>query len=133
MTKRIFDASLSSLDDALSFSRSTLSSLGCPSDTAGKLILCLEELFVNVSSYAYGGNVGKVELSFRVDGGALRATVTDSGIPFDPTAKPDPDITLSAEERTAGGLGIFMVKKLTDSLKYERRGEKNVVTVIKKL
>ncbi|MBO4733697.1 MAG: ATP-binding protein, partial [Clostridia bacterium] len=58
-------------------------------------------------------------------------TFIDSGVPFDPTAKDDPDVTLSAEERKIGGLGIYMVKKSMDDFTYEYKDGKNVVTITK--
>ena len=68
------------------------------------------------------------------DADARRATLTfiDSGTPYDPLAKPDPDITLSAAERQIGGLGIYMVKKSMDDMRYERRDNQNILTIVKK-
>ena len=62
----------------------------------------------------------------------MAITFEDTGIPYDPLAKEDPDITLSAAERQIGGLGIFMVKKSMDDMRYERRDDKNILTIVKK-
>ena len=98
--------------------------------------LALEEAVSNVMLYAYPGrNDGKVFVEFAKakdeQGEKLIFTISDSGIPFDPTAKPEADITLSAEERAIGGLGIHLVRKLMDEIRYERQDEKNILTLVK--
>ena len=100
--------------------------------------LALEEAVSNVMLYAYPGrNDGKVFVEFvrtrDENGDKLVFTVSDSGIPFDPTRKPDADIGLSAEERAIGGLGIHLVRQLMDVIEYERIDDKNILTLIKKL
>lgn len=93
--------------------------------------LALEEAVVNVMNYAYPGETGR-ELWLCADGDAKRITFTliDEGAPFDPTAKEDPDITLSAEEREIGGLGIFLVNQLMESVTYRREDEKNILEMV---
>lgn len=98
------------------------------------LNLALEEAATNVALYAYpegSDNSFDLEAILRQD--SVEFTLADSGKPFDPTAKEDPDITLSAEERPIGGLGIFLVKQIMDKVKYERRNDKNYLRMIKKL
>ena len=84
--------------------------------------------------YAYPeGQQGNVEIEAMTDGQWLTFVIRDSGTPFDPTTKEDADTTLSAEERPIGGLGIFLVRQLMDVIQYQRDGDKNVLTLRKKL
>ena len=93
----------------------------------------LEELFVNISHYAYPEGNGWAEVHVCVEDGVMELTLIDGGIPFDPLAKPDPDVTLLAEERQIGGLGIYMVKRAMDAMDYEYRDGQNCLTLVKKL
>ena len=97
--------------------------------------VAVEEIFVNIASYAYGPETGQAEIRFRSEAetGTAEITFIDRGAPFDPLAKPDPDVTLPAEERQIGGLGIFMVKKSMDDVRYEYREAQNILTIRKKL
>ena len=96
--------------------------------------LAIEEAVVNVMSYAYpAGVVGNVNIEAQADEERLKFTITDNGIPFDPTAKAEVDTTLSAEDRPIGGLGIHLVRQLMDSINYERIDGKNILTLRKKL
>ena len=110
--------------------------LGIPMELNMPINLALEEAVSNVMLYAYPGrNDGKVFVEFAKakdeQGEKLIFTISDSGIPFDPTAKPEADITLSAEDRAIGGLGIHLVRKLMDEIRYERQDEKNILTLVK--
>lgn len=133
MVTRVFDASDDCLNDAISFVEEQLEEFDCPMKAVMQITVCVEEMFVNVAHYAYEGEKGTVALTIGMEGDSVAITLTDSGMPFDPLAKEDPDITLSAEERRIGGLGIFMVKKSMDSVRYERRDNENVFTMTKKL
>ena len=95
--------------------------------------VAIEEVFVNVAHYAYGSGEGDMNLSIGFDkqSRAITFRMTDKGIPFDPLKKPDPDITLSAEEREIGGLGIFITKKTMDSVTYAYENGENILTMIK--
>ncbi len=98
------------------------------------LNLAIEEAVVNVMQYAYPKECkGEVEIKILADNEWLTFTITDSGVAFDPTTKDDADTTLSAEERPIGGLGIFLVRKLMDIIKYVRDNNKNILTLRKKL
>ncbi len=97
-----------------------------------QMAVALEEIFVNVAHYAYKGEKGDVKLSLKICGGEITLSFTDSGFPFNPLKKEDPDITLSAEERQIGGLGIFMVKKSMDDVFYEYKNDNNILTLVKK-
>ena len=112
-----------------------LESAGCSMATQLAIDVAVEELFVNIASYAYDGKNGTVTVRVTLHEKPLAAEITfiDSGNPYDPLAKPDPDVTLSAKERRKGGLGIFMVKNTMDDMKYEYKDGKNVLTLFKNL
>jgi len=102
--------------------------------TTMKLNLAIEEAVVNVMNYAYpAGTKGDVNIEAQANDVRLKFVITDSGVPFDPTAKKEVDTTLSAEERSIGGLGIHLVRQIMDSINYERVGGTNVLTLRKKL
>ena len=125
---------LSQVSSLVSFVRGVTERF-CFSDRQAKAIrLALEEIVVNVIDYAYPeGTEGLIDVRAWSDGRVLRFVVTDSGIPFDPTAVPPADTTLSAEERPIGGLGIHMARSLMDDVRYERTDEENILTLEKKL
>lgn len=96
--------------------------------------IAAEEIFVNIAHYAYKDSPKdrKAWVIFRITGGDYaHLTFVDEGAPYDPLAKPDPDISLSADERDIGGLGIFMVKKSMDSVVYRNVGGRNRLTISK--
>ena len=97
-----------------------------------KLRLCIEEAVENVVSYAYTGGNGWMEAGTERKDNVIYVWMKDAGIPFDPLAKPDPDITLPAEERQIGGLGIFLCKQLMDSVSYRFEDGCNIFTMSKK-
>ncbi len=98
------------------------------------LNLALEEAVTNVMMYAYpAGEKGLVDIEAELKDGKLTFRITDSGIPFDPTSVPDADISLDAEKRPVGGLGIFLVRRIMDIVSYERRDGKNILTMQKYL
>ena len=108
--------------------------VGLDMSTTMSMNLALEEAVVNVMSYAYPpGTVGDVTIEAMANEIQLKFIITDSGKPFDPTAKEDIDTTLPAEERVIGGLGIHLVRQIMDSINYERIDGKNVLTLRKKL
>ena len=112
-----------------------LESAGCSMATQLAIDVAVEEMFVNIASYAYDGKTGTVTVRIAIHKEPLSAEIIfiDSGNRYDPLAKPDPDITLSAKERRKGGLGIFMVKNTMDDMKYEYKDGKNVLTLMKNL
>lgn len=96
--------------------------------------LVLEEVVTNVVMYAYPeGKHGSIEIVAKCDGNSVTFVISDSGKPFDPTLVPDVDVTLPAEERRIGGLGIFLIRQMMDSLEYRRQGGKNILVLNKKI
>lgn len=127
------EASLSNLERALAFVDETLEQMGCPMKQQMQVDLALEEAFVNVANYAYGGEPGPVSLSVLAEGetGELTITLMDRGTPFDPLGREEPDLSLPAEEREIGGLGILMVKKSMDVVRYAYENGQNILTMVK--
>ena len=102
--------------------------------TASAINLALEEIVTNVIMYAYPkGTEGFAEIKVRTRDNAIDFEVNDSGKPFDPTAMPEVDITLGAEDRKIGGLGIHLARKIMDAISYERKNDKNILTLTKML
>ena len=102
--------------------------------TTMSLNLAMEEAVVNVMSYAYpAGTVGNVDIDAEFANGQLTFVLSDSGTPFDPTQAGTPDLTLDAEERPIGGLGIFLVRQIMDSIVYRRSDGKNILTLTKNI
>ena len=116
------------------FIKTVTEQLGIEPTLAGKLRLAVEEAVVNVIDYAYPMEInGKIEIGIQSDGETLRVIIRDSGVAFDPTAKEKTDVSLSAEERPIGGLGILLVRELMDSINYERINGENILTLTKKI
>jgi anti-sigma regulatory factor (Ser/Thr protein kinase) len=98
------------------------------------LTLVLEEAVVNVINYAYPKEDHEsIYLSAKMQDGSIIFVLSDSGKEFDPTMAPEADVTLSAEDRQIGGLGIFLIRQIMNEVKYERIDGKNVLTLEKKL
>ena len=114
-----------------------MSSPDIPDDEAlrFKLRLSIEEAVENVVRYAYEGGIGWLEAGTSLDKDTLVLTVElrDAGVPFNPRNREDPDITLSAEEREVGGLGIFLCKQMMDNLNYRYEDGNNILTMTKKI
>lgn len=127
------EAKTENLDQVLAFVDEELEKYGCGMKTQMQIDIAVEEIFVNIAHYAYNPAVGKATIRIEVTDGTVSLTFIDNGVPYDPLAKEDPDITLSAEERQIGGLGIFMVKKSMDDVKYEYKDGSNILTFSKDL
>ncbi len=135
MRELTIDAKVELLDQVLAFLDETLEALDCPMKAQMQLDVAVEELFVNIASYAYAPGTGAATLQIEeeTDPLAVEITFIDSGTPYNPLMKPDPDVTLSAEERQIGGLGIYMVKKSMDGMTYEYRDGQNILKIRKLL
>lgn len=126
-------AKLEGLEEILAFVGSLLDAHGCPPQARTQLRMALEELYVNVTLYAYPAGDGWAEVRGSVADGVATLRLIDGGRPFNPLAKPDPNTLLSGEERSIGGLGIFMVKTMVDEVEYAYRDGCNVLTLRKQL
>ena len=100
-----------------------------------KIELSIEEAVENVVQYAYEGGIGWLEAGTKLDDKTLVLTIElrDAGVPFNPLEKDDPDITLSADERPVGGLGIFLCKSMMDSISYRYEDGNNVLVMKKQI
>ena len=121
MMELTVEAKLDNLEQVLQFVDSLLEEADCPMGMQMKVDVAVEEIFVNIASYAYTPASGPATIRMAVEENPKTAVITfiDHGVPYDPLAKDDPDVTLSITEREIGGLGIFMVKKSMDDMVYE--------------
>ena len=128
------EARAENLPKVLAFVDGELEQRDCPMKTQMQIDIAVEELFVNIANYAYHPEIGWASVMVEVLDDPLSVSVTfmDSGEPYDPLAKADPDTTLSAEERQIGGLGIYMVKKSMDEIAYEYKDGQNILTIKKR-
>ena len=112
-----------------------LEKLDCPMKAQMQIELAIDEIFTNIVSYAYGSGTGTatVQMSYDAGTGEVSLVFMDSGVPYDPLKKNDPDVSLSADEREIGGLGIFLTKKMIDDISYEYKNGQNILTIMKKL
>lgn len=134
MSEMRIEAALQKLDTVIDFVNSQLEEMDCPMKAQMQLDIAVEEIFVNIASYAYGDEGGEalIRVERTEDGRGVRIFFADRGIPYDPVAKEDPDVTLSVEERQIGGLGIFMVKKNVDEMIYKYEEGENRLTLVKR-
>ena len=112
-----------------------LDAVDCPMRPHLQIDVAIDELFTNISQYAYAPGTGEATVRFEYDPEARLVTLTfiDRGVPYNPLEHQDPDTSLPAEEREIGGLGIFLVKKTMDALRYEHRDGCNILYVEKKI
>lgn len=123
------------LQEVIDFVEEHLENMEASMKATMQVDISVEEIFVNIAHYAYAPEVGEavIEVEEDTEKGEISITFRDRGIPYNPIAKEDPDLSLSAEEREIGGLGIFMVKKNMDYMKYEYSDGQNILTIVKKL
>ncbi len=107
--------------------------LDCPFSPGVRMDLeiAVEEIFLNVASYAYAPGTGQVTIEAETDGQGIVITFIDSGTPFNPLETPEPDVNVPWQERKVGGLGLFMVRQRMDAMEYERRDGCNVLCIRK--
>ncbi|MBQ8953674.1 MAG: ATP-binding protein [Clostridia bacterium] len=128
-------ATLENLPVVTAFIDEQLEALDCPMKARMQIDVAIDELFGNIAHYAYGNTVGDATVRFDFDEAKRMASIAfiDSGVPFNPLEKADPDVTVSAEERAIGGLGIFLVKRTMDGLEYRHEDGRNVLIIGKQL
>ena len=116
------------------FVENILDAYGCSMHLKLQMDVAVDEIFANIAMYAYAPGTGEAVVKAEIleDPRAIEVIFMDKGIPYNPLEKPDPDITLSAEERKIGGLGIFMVKKSMDEMTYEYKDGQNILRLVKK-
>ena len=134
MNELNLSATLENLDQVTAFVEEKLESCGCPMKIQMQVAIAVEEIYVNIAHYAYNPEVGPATIRVEVPEDPLEVVITfmDRGKPYDPLAKEDPDVSLSAEERDVGGLGIFMVKQTMDDIRYEYADGRNILKIRKR-
>ncbi|SCJ97542.1 Serine/threonine-protein kinase BtrW [uncultured Eubacterium sp.] len=134
MAQMTLEAVPESLDRVLEFIDANLERSQFPAKVQVQINIAIEELFVNIARYAYRPYVGEVTIRVETETAPSQATIRfiDRGRPYNPLQKEDPDVTLSAEEREIGGLGIYMVKQSMDEIYYEYQDGKNILTLKKR-
>ena len=125
-------ARVENLEEVTDFVNELLEELECPLKVQLQVDVALEELYVNIAHYAYAPKTGNATIQAEsVEPAGVRITFIDSGVPFDPLKKEDPDLTVAVSERAIGGLGIYMVKRSMDKVEYEYRDGKNILSITK--
>ncbi len=134
MEKLTLPAVTANIEKVTDFVNGLLEAADCSPKAMMQIDIAIDELFGNIANYAYGSETGDATVGVEIteDRTAI-ITFTDSGVPYDPLQKPDPDVTLSAEEREIGGLGIFMVKKTMDDMVYEYAEGQNILSIKKNI
>ncbi len=130
---RIFGAGIQNLPELVLFLEEVLEETGTLEEESFDIQLAADEIFTNIASYAYGEGSGEVEIAVSINEDSITITFTDSGIPFNPLSLPAPDITRGTDERKIGGLGIYLVRELMDTVSYLRENGKNILTIQKRL
>jgi len=128
-------AQVECLDEVLEFVETAISSHGVEGLDRKfniNINIAIEEIFVNIANYAYPSGGGDINVSVEFSADGLIIEFSDSGIPYNPLEKDDPDTTLSAEDREIGGLGIYMVKQMMDNITYRYENNSNILTLFKK-
>ena len=135
MKELTIDATIENIPEVTAFVDEQLEALDCPMKVQMQIDIAIDELFSNIARYAYNPDVGPATGRVEVteDPMAVVITFIDHGVPYDPLEKDDPDVTLSAEERQIGGLGIYMVKKSMDEVSYEYRDGQNILKIRKNM
>jgi sigma-B regulation protein RsbU (phosphoserine phosphatase) len=135
VVSKTFMAEDSELNNVLGFLEEELEKYECSMKNITAICVAIEEIFVNVAHYAYGTGKGDCDFTIKFNKTTrdLTMVMEDKGTPFNPLAKKDPDVSLPAEQREIGGLGIFIVKKTMDEVSYRYENDKNILTMKKKI
>ena len=135
MKELTLDATVENISTVTAFVDEELEKIDCPMKAQMQIDIAIDEVSSNIAHYAYHPSVGSATVKIEVIEEPMSVVITfiDGGTPYNPLEKEDPDITLSAEEREIGGLGIFMVKKSMDSIDYEYKDGQNILRIKKNI
>ena len=135
MSEIIVDATIENIDKITAYVDAQLEALQCPAKVQKQFDIAIDEIVGNISRYAYFPDVGKVSVCVEIVQEPLSVILSfmDNGVSFDPLQTAEPNVNLSAEEREIGGLGIYIMKKSMDSISYEYKDGKNILTISKKI
>lgn len=136
--KLTLEATVENLERVTEFVDRQLEKMGCPAKIRMQMNIAVDELFGNIAHYAYPKGKGmaavEIEPSMREgEAAAVVVTFTDWGVPYNPLLQEEPDVTLSAEERQIGGLGLHIVKKSMDDISYEYKEGRNILKIRKRI
>lgn len=133
MKELTVDAVMDSIPAVTEFVDEQLEQYDCPMKAQAQINIAIDELFSNIVHYAYHPEVGPATVRVEVLEKPLSVVITfiDQGVPYDPLSKMDPDVTLSADDREPGGLGIYIVKKNMSDITYEYKNGKNILRIRK--
>ena len=128
-------ATIENIPVVTAFIDEQLEALSCPLKAQMQIDVAIDELLSNIACYAYKDDTGGATVQFAFDASKSVVSITfiDRGFPFDPLEQDEPDITCPAEERSVGGLGIFLVRKTMDGMEYMYENGANVLTIYKKI
>ena len=126
-------ATVENIEVVTDFVNQQLEELACPMKAQMQIDIAIDELFSNIAHYSYNPEIGQATVRVEVMENPLAVSITfiDNGVPYDPLSKEDPDLTLSAEERQIGGLGIYLVKMSMDEITYEYKDGQNILSIKK--
>ena len=135
MKELTLDATVENISTVTAFVDEELEKIDCPMKAQMQIDIAIDEVFSNIAHQAYHPSVGSATVKIEVIEEPMSVVITfiDGGTPYNPLEKEDPDITLSAEEREIGGLGIFMVKKSMDNIDYEYKDGQNILRIKKNI
>lgn len=135
MKELTIDATADNIQIVTEFVDEQLEGFGCPMKAQSQIDIAIDELFGNIAHYAYKPEVGPATVRVEVIESPLSVVITfiDHGVPYDPLANEDSDVSLPAEQRKIGGLGIYIVKKSMDEITYEYKNGKNILKIKKNI
>lgn len=133
MKEMTIPATVGNIEKVTAFVDEQLEQIDCPPKAQMQIDIAIDELFGNIAQYAYNPDIGPATVRVEVTQSPISVVITfiDHGIPYDPLKTAEPDISLSAEERAIGGLGIFLVKKTMDEITYEYKNGQNILRIRK--
>ena len=126
------DAEPGRLRDIACFVEQTLDKLEISEEARGELCMAIDEAVTNIILYGYPAGKGKIRITLTQNNSLITAEIIDQGIPFDPTKQPEPDLSLSLENRPVGGMGIHLIRHLVDGFSYYRANNTNHLILTKK-
>ncbi len=131
------EATIENLSKVFMFLQESLEKCDCPAKTKRQIKLCVEEIFMNITHYAYNPHTGPAKISVDMVGGddptRIVISFADEGKPYDPLQTVEPDLEADIDDRQIGGLGVFLVKTTMDNVEYEHKDGQNVLTIEKSL
>lgn len=133
MKELTVDATVNNILVVTDFVNEELNKFNCTEEVVAEIDIAIDEIFGNIANYAYGEVVGKAKISIDVEDDVFIISFIDSGKKYNPLEREDPDITLSAQDREIGGLGIYIVKQSMDDVSYEYKNGNNILKIKKRM